>query len=144
MPIVDLTKGGVSGLPAVDAGGVFVREYELDCSKRNLASADIAQLISVPANTFVQAVMWQVKTAEGAAATATLGDGDDVDGFNIGRGATIDLNALGGNSSGPIGTSAGYTDGKYYPTADTIDLVAGAALDAVVIKVKAIMVPMDF
>lgn len=74
------------------------------------------QVGKVSAGTIVKAIDAIVDTAEGEAVTATVGDGDNPDGFI----ASLNLNS----ATGTIGAGA-YTAayGKYYAADDTIDLV---------------------
>jgi len=118
----------------------------LDCNVDNLAQNDIAQLIDVPANTYVLMVRWEVETVEGGARNFAIGDGSDTDGFV----PTTSANSL---ASGAMAlalaeaapnTVGGYTNGKYYAAADTIDLLAVTAdgLTGAKITVSALMVTM--
>lgn len=90
-----------------------------------LASGDVVEIMPVPAKTLVLRVGYDVTTAEGATATFDLGDGSDTDGYLN----DISLNSV---ASGAMAltlaeaapnTVAGYTNGKYYSAADTIDIL---------------------
>jgi hypothetical protein len=90
-----------------------------------LASGDVVEIMPVPAKTLVLRVGYDVTTAEGASATFDLGDGSDTDGYLN----DISLNSV---ASGAMAltlaeaapnTVAGYTNGKYYSAADTIDML---------------------
>ena len=90
-----------------------------------LASGDVVEIMPVPAKTLVLHVGYDVTTAEGATATFDLGDGSDTDGYLN----DISLNSV---ASGAMAltlaeaapnTVAGYTNGKYYSAADTIDIL---------------------
>lgn len=91
-----------------------------------LAAADVLQVIPVPANTLVVNVGVQVTTVEGEAATIDVGDGDTPSGyFN-----DLDYNAL----SHTVAT------GKFYSTADTIDVLFNTATPTLaVFRVWALM-----
>ena len=101
-----------------------------DASKRNLAAADTVAIIDVPAGTYVRDVFYEVLTAD-ATQTVNVGDGADPDGYV----AAADVATAGNNGIG-AGALAG---GKYYGTADTIDLEVPAtkALDTLKIRVVA-------
>ena len=125
----DLTDGALT-LPWDGAKKCYVIEKKVDCSVDGLGSGDTAQVLAVPAGTFVMAVFTDVATAEGAAATITVGDGVDPDGWDT----SVNVNAAAlTQGAGAFPTAAG----KLYTSADTID-VAGAALDTAVFSVRAI------
>jgi hypothetical protein len=53
---------------------VYVAEAVLDFSERNMASTETVKLLTIPANTLVLDVVYQVLTEEGATLTVDLGD----------------------------------------------------------------------
>jgi len=100
---------------------------EIDFSETEVSAADVVQALKIPANTYVKNVYVLVKTAEGATCTATVGDATDPNGWD----ASTNLNASAGTvTAGLAGTDDYATAGKFYSTADTIDLVMGHATDA--------------
>ncbi len=118
----------------------------LDCSVNNLAQNDIAELIVVPANTYVMLIRWEVETVEGAARNFAIGDGSDTDGYittTTANTAASGASALALTEAAP-NTVTGYSNGKYYSAADTIDLLAvtSGGLDTAKITVSALMVTM--
>lgn len=129
------------GVPAIGGHRHFgVMEKLLDFSASGAATAadEVVPVFSVPADTFVLAVLWDVETAEGATLTFDIGDGDDDDGFVDGANG----NATGtghGTAAGFAGT-AGTLARKWYTSADTIDMTTKNAADAAKIRVKAIVV----
>jgi hypothetical protein len=150
MATVDLTVGGTSGYPAVKKGGLYRITKTVDFNANNegganRSAADVLQLIDVPANTNVLAVGYVVETAEGGTLTFDLGDGDDVDGYVDGA----DGNAAGGGVSslalteGAPNTITGYSNGKYYSAADTIDMVVNNDADAAKITVVAFLMDLS-
>lgn len=90
-----------------------------------LASGDVVEIMPVPAKTLVLRVGYDVTTAEGATATFDLGDGSDTDGYLN----DISLNSVASGAmalaltEGTPNTVAGYSNGKYYSAADTIDML---------------------
>lgn len=145
MATVDLTVGGTSGAAANLSGRIFTHEIELDFDKTNRGAADVLQLFDIPAGSFVLMVGYQVVTAEGGAATFDLGDGATPAGYV----SNADANAVGRGVSGPVSltegapnTVTGYSAGKFYSAADTIDMIVDAALDAAKIRVWAVL--LDF
>ena len=99
-----------------------------------LTSADILEVIKVPANTLVTNVALNVTTAEGGTLTIDVGDGDNPDGY---------LDGVNANATAAYLTVAGtdaFEAGKYYTAADTIDIVLNNAADAAVMTLTAVMV----
>ena len=98
-----------------------------DAALANAAITDIWQGLNIPAGMMVHDVGLIILTIEDSAANLTVGD-SDVDGYI----ATCDATALG--SAGAINSSAfstAYAGGKYYSSADTIDVTFGSACDTV-------------
>jgi hypothetical protein len=89
-----------------------------------LASNDVLEAIPVPAKALVMAVGVDVVTAGTGSLTLDVGDGSDVDGFLDG----IAADAVGSFctalalAEGTPNTIVGYSNGKYYSAADTIDV----------------------
>ena len=99
-----------------------------------LTSADVLEVIRVPANTLVTNVALNVTTAEGGTLTVDVGDGDNPDGY---------LDGVNANATAAYLTVAGtdaFEAGKYYTAADTIDIVLNNAADAAVMTLTAVMV----
>jgi hypothetical protein len=103
-----------------------------DAGRRNLAAADVVQLISIPAKTYVLKVMYEVLT-EDATQTLNIGDGTDPDGYTVAG----DVGTAGNTAVG----AGAFATGKYYSTADTIDLEVpvGKALDTLKVRVCAVV-----
>lgn len=123
----------------------FVVEQIIDFVKTPGASADVIQALNVYSGWFVQVVLVEVLTAEGGALTANVGDGALATGFM----SAVNLNALGLSKSnltlteGAPNTVTGYTGGKLYTAADTIDLVLSAAADGAKVRVAALVIDMS-
>ncbi len=124
-------------------GRAYLKSAVFDAAKCNVGAGDTVELISIPANSFVAMVRYEVLTPEGATLTFDVGDGATPAGF---------VSNANGNSAGAEGVSApvaltegtpntltGYSGGKYYAAADTLDLVCDNAADAVKIKVQALI-----
>lgn len=100
--------------------------------------------LSIPAGTLVERVGYTVITPEGGTAAGTLGDGVDPDGYI----AAVNLNAAAGTkaistlalTTGTPNTVTGYTAGKFYTAADTIDFIPGNDLDNAVVEFWAICI----
>lgn len=140
--MTNLAVGGTTSLPHGAQAGVVVTK-RIDCSVTPLSAA-AHEIINVPAGTFVAKVSHRVISADTGASTRTfdIGDGTDPDGFadgvdakTVGRGVLAPALA-----EGTPNTQVGFgVSGKFYPTADTIDLTAVQALSDAVIEVKALM-----
>lgn len=99
-----------------------------NAANRNLAAADVVELINIPAMTLVTNVAYETVTGD-ATQTLNVGDGADPDGYV----AAADVGTT-GNSGLGAGALAG---GKLYTAADTIDIEVPAtkAFDTLVVKV---------
>lgn len=107
-----------------------------------LAANDIVEVLRIPAKTFVMRAGIDVTTADGTALTLHLGDGSDDDGYVT----SLNGNAVGSATNAFTLTEAapntvtGYSGGKYYSAADTIDIkMITAPLDAAVLTVWAVV-----
>jgi len=120
-----------TGGPYASAPSFAILTGTFDASKRNLAAADVVELINVPAGTYVAKVFYKVQTAD-ATQTLNVGDGADVDGWV----AAADVGTAGNTAAGGGAFAAA---GKYYTTADTIDLEVPStkALDTLKVVVSA-------
>ena len=138
----DKTKGGTGGLPDNGRNQVSVISRTIDFSVDEAAQNDVFEVLYIPAKTLVLGVQYQVLTAEGGTLTFDIGDGDDVDGYIDGANG----NTLGSGfttlslTAGTPDTVTGYSNGKYYAAADTIDIKLLNAADAAVITVTAVCV----
>lgn len=143
MAIFDLTvsTGGQGPQAFSDRAGFVERLF--DATAQNLAQNDVAQLIHIPAKTLVLRVFWAVETVEGGARNFSLGDGGDTDGFVVSTTANTLASGVSGLvlTEGAPNTITGYSNGKYYSAADTLDLLAvtSGGLTGAKIRVKAWM-----
>lgn len=143
----DSTKNSGSHSAGYPANVVFYGEF--DATKRVLAQNDVIEILDIPAGTLITGVQWEVVTVEGAARNFAIGDGGDTDGFittTSANTATSGCSALAGIVLGGAGDPAndplvvtGYSAGKYYSAADTLDLLAvtNGGLTTCKIKIKA-------
>ena len=120
-----------------------VAAYRASAGLTALGSGDVYEILELPAKTLVLRVGYDVTTAEGATATVHIGDASDADGFV----ASANLNSVGSGVStlalteGAPNTITGYSGGKYYSAADTIDLTLNnASIDTAVVRVWALIV----
>lgn len=103
------------GIPFTGVGKVFVISNTIDLDRLGAANGDVVQALPVWDGIRVLGVEVEVVTASDAAtsATATVGDGDDTDGFI----ASVNLKSVGVTT-----TPGAYGYSKRYNTDDTIDL----------------------
>lgn len=94
----------------------------------NLAAADVIKAVTVKAGEMVIGCSAKIITACSAAMTATIGDGDDPDGYVT----SVSLNGTAGTVTSTTGallqsgaSPYAITQGKVYSAEDTIDLVLG-------------------
>lgn len=131
-----------SGVNAAGFPAPIVIQGEFDATKRTLVQNDTVAVLAIPAGTLIQGVMWEVVTVEGANRNFAIGEvGVDTDGWitsttanALARGATA--LAL---TEGTPNTITGLSSGKFYDSADTIDLLAvtSGGLTTCKIKLKA-------
>ena len=131
MATVDNTLG--TSPPMDKAGHGYTVQRSYDFATNNQSSADVIQMIYVPADTLVTHVIYECLTAEGGTLTFNVGDATDVDGWD----ATVN----GNDAAGPILGDGAFADGKIYHAADTLDIVLTADADAAKVAVTAVMVP---
>jgi hypothetical protein len=131
----------IKSAPAYAAqADLFVLENEIDFEDNNLGIGDTVRLLELD-GIHVLKVMWEVKPCN-AAATITLGDSDDADGWSNAGDITCSTTAdVVGCSDG----SSGLGGQKSYPEDDDDYLlmtIGTAALTSGSIKVKALCVRM--
>lgn len=135
MATIDMTAS--PGVPILGLDKAYKLSKTIDFAKTNVAQSDVLQLFDIPAKTIIKAVVVDVLTAEGGTATGDIGDGDGSAGFL----SNVNLNSVASTCSGLAltegtpNTITGYSNGKYYSAADTLDLTCDHALDAAKIKV---------
>ena len=133
----DETIGGDEAMPSKDEGQIFTLRRRYNCKtvalggEGNVTSGDTLALINIPANTFVWKVAVVKYTAEGATQTVGIGDGSATSGFITGcdlNSTTTEISSLTLSEAAP-NTVSGYTDGKLYTAADTIDAIFNNTAD---------------
>lgn len=125
MATIDLRVGDGDAAPFTN-NTPFVVSATWDAAENPAAATDIVQLIDVPAGTFIEGLRVKVETAEGAIATADIGDGTLATQFVT----DLNLNAL-------SDTVTAATVRKLYTTAGVIQLAPDAACDLVKVTVTA-------
>lgn len=98
-----------------------------------LAGGDVIEAMPLPAKSSVLAVGLDVTTAEGATLTVDVGDGTDPDGYLDG----VDGNAVA--SYATLDGATGYATGRYYGSADTLDVTIVNAADTAVMRLWAVV-----
>lgn len=123
--------------PSRPEEGMGIIAVRLDFSKVPASSGDVIQAVNIPADTLVTEVLVHQETPEGATATIDVGDGSNADGWLDG----IDINSSTTDviysSMKNAGTDEAYgkKGGKWYGSADTIDVTANANLSTAVIDI---------
>jgi hypothetical protein len=107
-----------------------------------LTSGDVIEAIPLPAKSLVLRVGLDVTTAEGGTLTIDVGDGSDTDGYLDGVNANTAASYCSALvlTEGAPNTITGYSNGKYYSAADTIDVVIVNAADVAVMRLWALVV----
>lgn len=131
-------------LPYAPASETVVLRNRLDFKAAPKVATTVVPVLDIPAGTLVQRVGYTVVTPEGGTAGGTVGDGAAVAGFF----ATVNMNAAAGTkaistlalTTGTPNTVTGYTAGKFYTAADTIDFIPGNDLDNAVVDFWAICI----
>ncbi len=145
MANIDLTVGGTTGTSETAARKqlVFANTIDFSIAANNLVATDIGRMINIPAKFWMHTFGIRLDTVQGATCTAVFGDGDNADGW-LGTAVDLDGTALDFFQSGKVLAEAApntfvdlYHPGKYYPTADTIDIDPGHTVDTAVITVFA-------
>ncbi len=153
MANINLTLGGTTGVSETAARKQVVFANTIDFSGTHMVSGvstsnaltatDIGQLLNIPAGFWMHTFGIRLDTVQGAVATAVFGDGADPNGWLA---TAVDLDGTANDffQSGKIQAAATpdtfldlYHPGKYYPTADTIDIDPGHVVDTAVISVFA-------
>lgn len=128
----DFTKGGDTEQVWGGSRGLTVQQLTIDFAKTPASAAEVLAIFKVSANTWVDRIAVIVHTAQGSAGNVDVGDGSDVDGYIVDR----DVNATGATAStlalteGTPNTITGYSGGKFYTAADTIDAIPSINLTA--------------
>lgn len=125
---------GSASAPTKLLGGYSTwAENVLDFSETGVSSGDVVQAIKIPSGAQVIRVITECLTAEGGVATANIGDGADVDGYD----AAVDMNATAGLI---LGNGAYLGGGKRYSADDTLDFIPSADLDTCKVRIMAEMI----
>lgn len=131
-PFNESSGYGITSPPSDGLPGGFAAAM-IDCSIKNMGSADVFEAISIPAGAVVLDVGVIVITGEGAGDNIDVGDGADTDGYLNDKsvqtaGMSYSLNMNLNNASSYAQNATAFAGGKHYTSADTIDVVANAAL----------------
>jgi hypothetical protein len=139
-----LHKNYLDGSPIVRSGGsnaagfpkVTIFENTFDATRRPCAATDVVELINIPAGTYVMKVFVHVLNGE-ADQTLNVGDGTDVDGWVAAQAvATTGTRAMGAGDYAKDAQNA--LIGKFYATADTIDLEVPADKAYATLRVRVV------
>lgn len=130
MATVDKTGTGPTdgSLPVSGVGKNIVFQATVDLTAGVITQADVYQLLAIPANVLVKAVKIKWLTpAVGTALTVDVGDGAGTNSWD----ASVDGKSVAGTwTTSQVGTdayAAAAARGKFYSTADSIDMVMTTA-----------------
>lgn len=141
----DLTYGGtISRLPSENAMPVFFhneRTIDFSVAANSVSNGDVLQVVAIPAGAFVQGAY--LKSITNETSTALLGDGANTGGY---LGTFCDLNVtvtyVSGSGNTVLNSTVTVTrgayarqGGKYYPVADTLDLIPTNTLNSAKVSV---------
>lgn len=131
------------GVISVALDFVAIAAARLAAGATALTSTDVVQALPIPAKTLVLRVGLDVTTAEGATLTIDVGDGADTDGWLDGVDANTAASYCSALTLGEAtpNTITGFSGGKYYSAADTIDvLINNSGIDTAVMRLWALVV----
>jgi len=144
MATVNLRSGGTSAgdgdkLAGGTSGQLKKFTKIIDFAATNRDAADVLQLFDVPAGSFIHRIHAQVITAEGATATAIIGDDDDDNGFMT----ALNLNSAAHSCSSPGVLTEGapntrvpaYGAGRFCAAAKVVSMVLGHDMDLAKVKI---------
>ncbi len=117
----------------VRLGRVGTAQNILDFTKKNVLAGDVVQALKVDERYVVFEVTLEVLTPEGSAATATIGDESDPDGYE----GSANLNGAANTLTGGTVEADAYSIGRSYQVEDTIDIIPSANLSNAKIRVTA-------
>jgi len=130
-----------SGYTAAGAPEFTTFYGRFDSTKRNLASTDVAEVITIPAGTLILGVVTKIVTAESTASqTFDVGDGTDPNGWVAAAASDAAAGTyVHGGGAYVIATGTSATKGKLYTAADTLDVLStsGSANDTLVVDIWA-------
>lgn len=127
-----------SGTGSEPAPRQIVIWNDVDFSKRNAAAADVFEVLNIPANAFVERV--NVRTLLGEASqTLSVGDGSGTSSWLSATDVATTGNVASSTlamTEGTPNTVTGYSAGKFYSAADTIDILVPAGKAYTTLKVR--------
>lgn len=142
--MANLTTGSTAAL-AHGPQVATVLVNRIDCSVTPMA-AGVHEVLNVPAGTLVTRVSVRVIKGDTGSSTRTfdVGDGTAATGFFSNIDAKTPAHVCSGLAltEGTPNTITGLSNGKFYATADTIDINADHNLTNAIIEVKALAFPM--
>ncbi len=138
MALRDLTLGGTTLVSDQDKPTFVMlqRARDFSVAANTVTAADVLQMIDVPAGFLALGVLVETQTVEWSTSTPLqVGDGADTDGW-----LTTAMCNLNSTSTDMCNTTSAYGimnggRGKFYPVADTIDIIPNNDLDAAKIRI---------
>lgn len=133
----NFTDGSISGQPKVNdtlpnSTGIFCRSNIVDFANQSMdvSETDVAQIINIPADTWVLGIGLRIITSEGASAVMDIGSDLDVDQWYTGA----------ATATGNLATTWA---AEYFSAANTVDITSNSTTDydGLKVEVVAIMLP---
>jgi hypothetical protein len=140
MGTTDLTQGAVTtGLVSENDHGkrIFIqRTRDFGVAANSVSNAEVLQMVPIPAGFMVEGVLLETQTVENiTSAPCTLGDGNDVDGYLTTAFCNLITTATNVCNSTSVYAVENGGKGKFYPAADTIDLIPTNTLNAAKVRI---------
>lgn len=140
MALRNLTLGGNVGISEKDMPKMVLlqRTRDFSVAANTVTAADVLQMLNVPAGFFCMGVFVDTQTVEWSTSTpCQVGDGADTDGW-----LTTSMCLLNNTATDFCSSTSAYGAllsgrGKFYPSADTIDIIPKISLDAAKVRVGA-------
>ncbi len=142
--MADYTANAIGNTTASSPGTApYVVMFNIvDTAVTNKSATNVDNIFSVLAGDTVVSVTAEVLTAEGAASTMDVGDGDDADGYIDGgstnSAAWVPMTKV--MTEGTPNTVLGYWAGKTYTANDTIDVKWNDNMDAAKVKFRVVLI----
>lgn len=129
---VTVTSGvpDTTAIPLGSSTKAYVIKKTFDFTASALVENDVVQLIPIPDNTLVKQVTVEMITpAVGTTLTVDVGDGAGVDSWDANIDGKAAADTLTHSAIGTDAYAVAASRGKFYSTADTIDMVWDVATD---------------
>jgi hypothetical protein len=138
MALRDLTLGGTTLLTDKDMPKMVLlqRSRDFSVAANTVTAADVLQMVNIPAGFLALGVLVETQTVEWSTSTpCQVGDGNDTDGWLTTAFCNLNSTSTDICNSTSLYAVENAGKGKFYPVADTIDVIPNNDLDAAQIRV---------